>query len=112
MKLYHVAGFVPGNSVDIQLNPGTQNACGIGVYFTEEVPQFKYAGGEKNGCVWNLPFFVLFEIDSAEVCNFYRSKNKPGRPRFRHSQGQTLVFKNEYIVETIEGNLCRVYRHV
>lgn len=107
MKLYHVAGFLPGNEEEITLLPGTQNSCGVGIYFTEEFPQIKYAGGEKDGLVWEYPFCIVFEVE--ELPNFYRSKNKPGRPRFRHSNNQSLVFRNEYREEVIGGVLCRVY---
>lgn len=110
-SLYHVAGFVPGDEEVIDLSPGTQNAAGEGIYFTEGTPQFKFAGGERNNSQWEQPFYVVFKIDVnySDINNWFRAKNKPMRPRFWHSKGQSLRFLNQYNEEVIDGRPCHVY---
>ena len=110
-SLYHVAGFVPGDEEIIDLSPGTQNAAGEGIYFTEGTPQFKFAGGERNNSQWEQPFYVVFKIDVnySDINNWFRAKNKPMRPRFWHSKGQSLRFLNQYNEEVIDGRPCHVY---
>ena len=109
--LYHVAGFVPDNNNTVYLKPGTQNSCGVGVYFTEGFPQLQYAGGERSQFQWFEEFVIVFAISTemAKDLGFFRSKNKPGRPRFWHSNGQTIAFSPQYTEEVIEGKCCRVY---
>ena len=112
MKLYHVAGFVPDAEHEIiVLRAGTQNAAGIGVYFSEVEPLLHYAGGERNSCVWNEKFIVVFEIDSdnAQCLNFFRAKNKRERVRYRHSAGKEIHFLNSKRVEEVNGKACRIY---
>ena len=113
--LYHVAGFEPNPDDEIiELHPGTQNATGQGIYFTESFPQVKFAGGEKNQSRWNLPHVNIFKValDHEESKNWFRAKNKPMRPRFWHSKNKTIRFNNRYEEQEIAGQMCHIYSDV
>ena len=91
-KLYHVTGWdevktlEPGDA--LTLKPGTQNAQGEGVYFSENLPRYTAAEGAKGN-----PKAVV-EIVAENTEGWYRSKEafakKYNKPRTWHTKGKDI----------------------
>jgi len=110
VDLYHITGWDgpvnldPGES--FILNPGKQNAQGLGVYFSEEKPRFTAAEGTNGN-----PQAVIHIKGGLQSEGWYRSKAvfsiKYGYPRTRHTQSQRikLIIKDKDLMETEQGQV-------
>ena len=104
IKLYHATSFPfnPKEGEEIILYPGTQNAQGIGVYFSEGEPDVRASDSvHLNG----LAFIFVVDFDKSERKSdlWYRSKRsndkRKGRPRTWHSKGRPV----KITVNSVDG---------
>ncbi len=106
MNLYHISGWQHLKSVQVGetflLRPGTQNAEGLGVYFSEGAPRAQScAEGTREHGVSGVVV-----IDAAlNDTSWYRSKGakarKTGKARTWHTNGKNIECRVEKIEDKI-----------
>lgn len=93
MNIYHISSWDLLSSLEegdtFTLKPGTQNAEGIGVYFSQgEVRPTAAEGAHLRG------ISAVVEISPENSSSFWRTKSsiarKRGRPRTWHTQGKSV----------------------
>lgn len=101
MKLYHVSS-IGDFSDTVILKPGTQNAEGLGVYFSEEIRLTAAEGSRRLGRG------IIFSIVATNSEGWWRSKGAKKRfnkARTWHTESKSLKLTGLRIVSYFEGSL-------